>query len=131
MDVLDAILTPDVLHGIVIVGALVFIVRSLLIFTKESAELRPKLDVANRNLTLLRESMASQKKKVASLSKKVEPLQARFDQMNPLYEKIKEIEDDDERSTAQAHAAEEEARNRRVQRQKMGFGGETSDSGNN
>ena len=131
MDILDAILTPDVLHGIVIVGALVFIVRSLLIFSKESAGLRPKLDEADRSLTRLREGMENQKKKVASLSKKVEPLQGRFDQMNSLHEKIKEIEDEDERKVAQAETEEEEARNRRVKRKKMGYGGEASDSGNN
>lgn len=120
MGVLDAILTPEVLHGVIIIAVLAFTVRTLLIYSRESSTLQPKLDAAERNLKQIRDGMAGQKKRVAALTKKVEPLQLRFDQMDALYESGKKIEDDDERDAAQID--EEEARKRRVQRKKMGFG---------
>jgi hypothetical protein len=100
MGVLDAILTPEVLHGIVIIAVLAFTVRTLLIYSRESSELRPKFDTADRNLKQIRDGMAGQKKRVAELTKKVDPLQLRFDQMSELYEAGKKIEDDDERDAA-------------------------------
>ena len=121
MGVLDAILTTEVLHGIVIIAVLAFTVRTLLIHSRESSTLQPKFDSTDRNLKQIRDGMAGKKNRIAELTKKVDPLQLRFDQMSALYESGKKIEDDDERDAAQNEEEQEGARKRRVQRKKMGF----------
>ena len=109
MNVLDAVLAPEVLHGIVIIAVFAFTVRSLLIYSRDSSELRLKLDKAERNLKRLRDGMAGQKKRVDVLTKKVDPLQLRFDQMNTLYESGKKIEDETERTAEQNQEEAEKA----------------------
>ncbi len=42
MEFFDAILTPEVLAGILIIGAFAMAIRSTLHFTKGAADLRPK-----------------------------------------------------------------------------------------
>ena len=67
-------LSTEVVAGIIIVGALVMTVRSILMFTGEMA---PKVQKLDMMLNKIRDGMAEKKKTVKDLAVIIDPLRAR------------------------------------------------------
>ena len=96
-------------------------IGSIVGFTRDESELRPKLVHLEITLTRLREALANNKELVGNLSQEVEPIQDLEAKMRAHFEVMQDLQLEDEK---QRLAAEEEAdtgRKRRVQRKKMGF----------
>lgn len=120
MNFLD-FLSTEVIAGIIIIGALVMSVRSILMFTRQASEMAPKLQKLDMALTKIRDGMDEKKKIVKDLSVIVDPLRAREGKIRAYYEEIKNIELNDERETASKEEKDEAEKRKRIQRKKMGF----------
>lgn len=121
MMVLDSILSTEVIAGIIIIGAFAMCIRSILAFTNQATELRPKLTEIERHLNNLREGMQGRKDKVGKLTVVVAPLKDREGRMRSYYDQMKKLELDEEEQQMAAQAEEESKRQRRIQRKKMGY----------
>ena len=121
MNVLDIILSLEVMAGILITASLAMAVRSLLHFTRESATMGPKLQKIDAELQKWREGMGDRERAVKKLSAVVEPLAAREGRMRAYYETLRNIELERERETEKAGQEQEAAKKKRIQRKKMGL----------
>ena len=121
MNVLDVVLSTEVIAGIIIIGALVMSVRSILIFTREASSMGPRLQKVEISLAKLREGMDEKKKIVRELSQVVDPLKARESRLRVYFEGLKNMELQYERESAEKAAKDEAEKRKRIQRKKMGF----------
>ncbi len=123
MDALSGLLTPEVLASVLVVGSMVMSVRSILFFTRTAGELRPKQDLLEHELKRLRDSMSDIKKRVDELTPIVAPLKAATDKMTNYYEELTDMRLEEEKRVHDAEEKEESQRKKRIQRTKMGMGG--------
>jgi hypothetical protein len=124
MTALEALLSTEVIAGILIIAAFAMGIRSILHFTSQAAGLRPKLDEVTRELKRLRSGMSERKKAVEKLAKVVAPVQEREATMREYFEEIQQLGIDMEKQEAEQSVQDEANRRRRVQRKKMGFEGD-------
>ena len=110
--------STEVVTGIIIVGALVMTVRSILMFTGEMA---PKVQKLDMMLNKIRDGMAEKKKKSSKTSPSSSTLCGRGRESCDYYEQIKEIELTYERESAEKGEKDEAEKRKRIQRKKMGF----------
>lgn len=121
MEIFDAVLSTEVLAGILIIGAFAMAIRSTLHFTKGAADLRPRLNEVEQELRRLRNGMADRKKTVQTLTTEVAPFKEKEAQMRVYYEQIQSMDiEHEKKESAQSEQVESERR-RRIQRKKMGF----------
>ena len=115
MDILDIILSTQVIAGIIIVASVAMAVRSILFFTREASGMAPKLMKLDSELGKYREGMGDKKKTVKELTEVVDPLREREGKLRNYYDGLKslELEHDKQSSVAKEHEDEE--------RKKMGF----------
>ncbi|MBT7595748.1 MAG: hypothetical protein HN559_12620 [Gemmatimonadetes bacterium] len=118
---LDAILSTETIAGILIIGALVMAVRSILFFTREAAAMAPRLQKIDMDLNKRREGMSEKKKAVKDLTVIVDPLKNSEGKLRAYYEVLQNIEISHERTEAEQGEKEEKERSKRIQRKKMGF----------
>ena len=125
MDIVDAILSTEVLAGVVMVAVLGMIVRCFLSFTREAASLAPKLAKIESDLTRLQEEMPDKKKRVSDLAAVVYPLRDREGKLRAYYDGLRNMELEQERAATQSEGeeqAEEQAeKKKRGQRRLMGL----------
>lgn len=121
MNVVDVVLSTEVIAGIIIIGALVMSVRSILIFTRDASSMAPKLQRIEVSLNKQREGMDERKKIVRELSQVVDPLKERESRLRVYFEGLKNLELAYERESAEQQAKEESEKRKRIQRKKMGF----------
>lgn len=120
MDSVNGLLSTEIITGVIIIGCFAMGVRSILAFTNEVAELRPKLNELERRLGNLRDSMQSYQDKVDKLSDDVRPLKQQEAHMRSYYDEMKRIELDSEREKLVTEEKEENKRELNIQRKKMG-----------
>jgi len=120
-NMLDVILSVEVIAGIIITASLAMSVRSILFFTREAATMSPRLQKLESDLTRLRDGMSDKKKSVKELTVVVDPLKATEARLRAYYDSLKNLELEHERLSAESSAREEEERQKRVQRKKMGL----------
>lgn len=120
MNVFD-ILTTEVIAGILIIGALVMSVRSILMFTREASDMAPKIQKLDMSLSKIREGMDDKKKLVKDLTVIVDPLREREGRLRAYYEEIKNIELAYERETADKEEKDEAEKRKRIQKKRMGL----------
>ena len=121
MDNIEAILAPEVLAAIVAVAALAMAVRALLTYSKDNAEISPKLDKIERDLGRLRDGMKEQKEAVGELNTEVQPQASIEESLREYFELLKKTQMDHERREAEEANAAEAERKGRIQRKRMGF----------
>ncbi|MBT7914251.1 hypothetical protein HN588_10110 [Candidatus Bathyarchaeota archaeon] len=124
MEFFDAILTTEVLAGILIIGAFAMGIRSTLHFSKGAADLRPKLNEVERALKKLRDGMGDRKKAVVELTQAVAPVKDIEARMRLYYEQGQEMNIEHEKKEQKDSEQEESSRKRRIQRKKMGYEGD-------
>jgi len=76
-NILDVVLSTEVIAGVLIVASLAMAVRSILFFTRESTGIAPKLMKIEADLERWRGGMGDKKKIVADLTEIVDPLRER------------------------------------------------------
>ena len=118
---LDDILSTETISGILIIGALMMPVRSILFYTKEAATMFPRLAKIDTDLNKHRDEIADKKKSVKDLNVIVDPLKDREGKLRAYYEVLKNIELSLERTEAEEGEKKEEEKRKRIQRKKMGF----------
>ena len=104
-----------------IAAALIMGVRSILVFSRQAAEMAPKILKLDANLSRIRDSMESRKKSVKDLTVIVDPLRIQEGRIRDYFEKIKNMELDHERESADQEEKDEAEKRKRIQRKKMGF----------
>jgi len=118
MNILD-FFTAEVVAGIIIAGALVLTVRSILTFSRQAGKLSPTVHKLEMMLAKIRDDMTEKKKTVADLTGIVDPLRAREVKLREYYDRVKDVEIRHERSMAEKGEQEESDKRRRIQRKKM------------
>jgi hypothetical protein len=121
MTILDSILRTEVIAGIIIISGFAMCIRSILAFTNQATELRPKLTKIESQLGNLCDSIEGRKVRVADLSEVVFPLKDREARMRSYYDQMIKQELDKEKEQMAAQADKESKRTRRIQRKKMGY----------
>ena len=119
---IGSLLSTELIASVNICGAFFVAIRTIMGFTRDVSELRPKLVQLENTHARLRETLTTNKELVGNLSQEVEPIHDLETKMRAHYEVMQDLQLEDEK---QRLAAEEEAdtgRKRRVQRKKMGFG---------
>ncbi len=124
MNVLDIILSTEVVTGVLIVGSLAMAVRSFLLFTREAAGISPRLLKVEMDLAKLSDRMGEHKQVVRALNTVVTPLRQREERLRIYCDRLRNIELEHDRAAQKAEEEEELARKTRVQRKKMGFDSE-------
>lgn len=118
MNILD-FFTAEVVAGIIILGAVVLTVRSILIFTRQTGKLSPTVHKLNMALAKIRDDMSERKKSVVDLTLVVDPLRTRERKLREYYDRVRDVEIRYERSMAEQGEQEESDKRRRIQRKKM------------
>ena len=121
MNIIDIILSTEVIAGLVIVASLAMTVRSVLFFTREASALGPKLTKIEANLTKFRDGMGERKQVVENLNTVVTPLRNQEERLRDYYDGLRNMELEHDRTEQKVEEEEEEQRKKRVQRKKMGF----------
>ncbi len=124
MNVLDIILSTEVVTGVLIVGSLAMAVRTILLFTNEAASNRPKLLKVETDLAKLSDRMGEHKQVVRALNTVVTPLREREERLRNYFDRLRNMELEHDRAAQKAEKEEESARKTRVRRKKMGFDSE-------
>ena len=122
MNVLDIILSTEVITGIITVGSLVMIVRSILFFTSAASGMGPRLIRMEADLTKFSDGVDVRKQVVKDLNTVVVPLRAREERLRNYFDRLRNMELEHDRAEHQALEDAEEARRKRTQRKKMGLG---------
>ena len=120
-NILDVVLSTEVIAGVLIVASLAMAVRSILFFTREITGIAPRLMKIEADLERWRGGMGDKKKIVADLTEIVDPLREREGRLRMYYDSLKNMEVDHEKNEARASHEQAQARKKRVQRKKMGF----------
>ncbi len=124
MNVLDIILSTEVITGIITVGSLAMIVRSILLFTNEAAGMSPRLMRIEADLTKFSDGMGERKQAVKDLNTVVVPLREREERLRNYFDRLRNMELEHDRAEHEAIEEEEDLKKKRVQRKKMGFDSE-------
>lgn len=97
-------------------------IRTILGFTRDAGELRPKLSAIENTLDRIRSMMKDNKELVGSLSKEVAPIRDLEGKMRAHFEAMQEMVMIAEKKKIAEEEEAESGRARRIQRKKMGFG---------
>ena len=120
MNALDNMLSQEVISGIIIIFAFAMCIRTILSYTNEASELRPKISEIDRKLNSQRNGMKNHQSKVEKLSETVRPLKEREALMRAYYDQMKDTELEQERKQMADQADEEDKRDRPIQRKSLG-----------
>jgi chromosome segregation ATPase len=121
MDFIEIVLSTELLTAIAVAGAFAISLRSLLQYSRKSAELRPKIDEAERALKHWRTSTEEQRKTIQELSQKLPPIQAKEAQFRLYFESLQHLWVEHEKKERAAVNQMDEERRKRIHRKKMGF----------
>lgn len=124
MEFFNAFLSTEVLAGVLIVGAFSMGIRSILHFSREATDLRPRLSEVDRELNKRRDGTDELRKQVGVLNAEVAPIRSRESSLRAYYEELQALLIDHERREHQKSTEAETDRRKRVQRRKMGMRGE-------
>ena len=92
MNILDIILSTEVIAGIIIVASVAMAVRSILMFTREASGMGPKLMKLNHELGKHKDGMDAKKTAVTELNVVVEPLRDSEGKLRGYYDSLKNTE---------------------------------------
>ena len=115
------ILSAEGMCAIVMIGSLVLIVRSLLAFTRQSAEINPQLRYIEAEITKLRNGLSGRKENVEKLTAAVDPLREREARLRAYCDQLRDIELEHERSIAKQEQEQEAERAKCIRRRKIGL----------
>ena len=105
--------------GVITIGAFAMSVRSIITFSNEVTELRPKLTEIERRLNRVRDGMQSHQAKVDKLSESVRPLKQQEHSLRSYYDEIKRLELDMEREKLVSEQDKEGKKELNIQRKKL------------
>ncbi len=104
MNILDVLLSGEVLFGLAAALTLAIVVRALTGFLGDATELKVRLENVQQELDKSRESLPEKKEQLEAFRAQVEPLKPQEQKMRTYYAKLRDIE----RQAAKEEAAEEE-----------------------
>ena len=123
MDVINSLLTLEAGASVIMVGALAIIVRSFLVYSKEAAELQPKLTRVDKELTRLREKVEPKKKLISQLHKETVLLREKEQEFDAFFQALRQAELDEEKKEVAEERENKADKKRTMQRRSMGFSG--------
>ena len=123
MDVINSLLTLEAGASVIMVGALAIIVRSFLVYSKEAAELQPKLTRVDKELTRLREKVEPKKKLISQLHKETVPLREKEQKFDAFFQALRQAELDEGKKEVAEERENKADKKRTMQRRSMGFSG--------
>lgn len=108
--VLDIVLAPEVLAGGLMLAALVFAARAVVVMTGEATELRLRLAVVEARLAKVNDGIPDKKKRIAEHTKVVSVMQPVEQRLRTYYDQLSELNIEAEKAE---HEAEERERTKR------------------
>ena len=119
---IDSLISDELVASIIICGTFFMVIRTIMGFTKDISELRPKLIQLENTLDRMRTTLTDSKELVGNLSQEVEPIQDLEGKMRAHYEIMQDIqlEDEKKRLAAEAEAEAETGRKMRTGRKQIG-----------
>jgi hypothetical protein len=121
MELFDALLSTQVLAGILVIGAFSISIRSTLHFTRSAAEMRPRLSEVERELRRTVEGSEGLRKQVTLLITQITPVREREARLRVYSEKLRELLARAEKEEQEKGSQAEDDRRRRIQRKRIGF----------
>ena len=119
---IGSLLSTELIASVVICGTLFMAIRTILGFTRDLGDLRPKLSKIESILDRIRDGMKDNKERVGTLSEQIAPIEDLEGKMRAHYEGIQEQDRNEEKRKIAEEEEEQSGRKRRIQRKKMGFG---------
>ena len=113
------ILSTEVVTAVITIGAFAMSVRSIIAFSNEVTDLRPKLTEIERRLNRVRDGMQSHQAKVDKLSESVRPLKQQERNLRSYHDEIKRLELDMEREKLVSEQDKEGKKELNIQRKKL------------
>ena len=102
-------------------------IRTILGFTRDIEDLRPKLFKIENTLERIRTVMKDNKERVGILSVEVAPIEDLEGRMRSHYEAMQELELAAEKRKIAEEENEQSSRSHRIKRKRMGFGADDAD----
>jgi hypothetical protein len=124
MDLLEALLGPETMAGILIIGAFAMAIRSVLHFTREAADMRPRLAELDRELKRRREGSEEARRQLAEVLAELAPVRAREAAMRAYQEQLLAARVDHERLELERSEDDQASKRKRIQRKKIGLPGD-------
>ena len=121
------LLSTELIASVVICGALFMAIRTILGFTRDIEDLRPKLFKIENTLERIRTVMKDNKERVGILSVEVAPIEDLEGRMRSHYEAMQELELAAEKRKIAEEENEQSGRSHRIKRTRMGFGADDAD----
>ena len=119
---IGSLLSTELIASVVICGTLFMAIRTILGFTRDLGDLRPKLSKIESLLGRVRDGMKDNTERVSTLSEEIAPIEDLEGKMRAHYEGIQEQDRNEEKKKIAEEEEEQSGRKRRIQRKKMGFG---------
>ena len=120
-EVLDIILSAEVVFSAVFTLALFIVVHSVLMFLRQSGALYTRLAQIDAELNVLHASIPGKLERITHLRRELEPLQADFRKIQAYYARLQHLERKWMEKEAAKEEEEESEKDKRIQRQKLGL----------
>ncbi len=117
-EVLEIILSAEVIFSAVFTLALFIVVHAVLTFLRHSGELYTRLAQIDADLNVLHASIPGKLERITQRRRELEPLQADFRQIQSYYARLQHLERKSIEAEVEAARAEEAEKDSRIQRQK-------------
>lgn len=120
-DVLEIILSAEVIFCAIFTLALFIVVHSVLMFLRQSGELYTRMAQIDAELNVLHASIPGKLERITQLRRELEPLQAEFRQIQSYCARLQHLDRKWMEQQAAAEREEEESQEKRIQRRKLGL----------
>ena len=120
-EILEIILSAEVVFSAVFTLALFIIVHAVLMFMRQSGDLYTRLAQIDADLNVLHASIPGKLERITQMRRELEPLQADFRQIQAYYTRLQQLERRWLREQEEAEQEEEDEKDKRIQRQKLGL----------
>ncbi len=120
-EVLEIILSAEVVFTAIFTLALFIVVHAVLMFLRQSGDLYMRLAQIDADLNVLHASIPGKLERITQRRRELEPLQVDFRQIQAYYTRLQQLDRRWEREQAEAEQEEEDEKDKRIQRQKLGL----------
>ncbi|MBT7863261.1 MAG: hypothetical protein HN712_23295 [Gemmatimonadetes bacterium] len=120
-EVLEIILSAEVIFTVVFTLALFIVVHAVLMFMRLSGDLYMRLAQIDADLSVLHASIPGKLERITQKRRELEPLQADFRQIQAYFTRLQQLERRSLREQEKADQEEEDEKGKQIQRQKLGL----------
>lgn len=117
----DFLLSPQVIASIIILAMLILSIRSVMIYSRNAAALRPKLMHLDRELSKRTAGTGEKRQAVEALSRQLAPLRQQETALRAYCEELRGLELEEEKKDLAKNQDQDKESRLRITRRKMGL----------